>query len=51
MQTGGSSIIMGVKAFEKESRIWNISLIGAGTLSAITVEGKADNVCLVQVGV
>lgn len=47
MQTGERSIIMGVKTFEKRSGIWNISLIGAGTLLPFAVEGKADSVYLV----
>lgn len=51
MQKGGSSIIMRVKAFEKGSGIWNIRLIGARTLLSIAMEGKAENVDLVEVGV
>lgn len=37
---------MGVKAFEKASGIWSISLIGAGTLSSIIIEGKAESIDL-----
>lgn len=51
MQTGGNSIMMGVKAFAKESGIWNLGLIGAGSLSFVVLEGKAENLDLVQVSV
>lgn len=46
MQAGATGISMEVEAFEKASGIWSLNLIGAGTLSSIIIEGKAESVGL-----
>lgn len=43
---GGAGVITEVYAFGKASGIWGLSLIGAGTLASILIEGKAENIDL-----